>query len=140
MNINEFAQNLDLTKPLDAGVLNSLSTVDLKVLRRVIHERAKAIIGEIASLKEESEFGRKQFKQGLFRCEHFLASGEQVCKFELFSEAENFFAPGEWFEEFLSELETLRARHAENIELFPVREKARIVEQLLGEKLQAKAA
>lgn len=132
MSIEETARNLDLTKQLDVSFLNVLSLEDLKTLKRILIERAAAVIGEIGELKSTGEFERGQYSRRMFRSEIKLETGEKVFEFSCeprFAE-DNLFVPGEWFAEHITELDRLRKLKQENTETFADRAKNRLVSEL----------
>lgn len=134
IDFKERARNHDLSKPLDRGFLTSLDLEQIKIFKRILIERAVAIIGEIGSLEVRDKFEKEQMSRGMFRCEIKTDDGVRVFNYSpepRFSE-DNLFVPGAWFAEHLEKLDRLRAEKQENAETFEDRNKEKLIDELLG--------
>lgn len=134
MDFKERANTLDLTKPLDASLLESLELEEIETIKRILIERAVAVIGEIQELKARSPFEKEQYRRRMFRGEHRLETGELVFNYSCeprFTDL-NLFVPGEWFASELKELDALRARKSENTETFEERHRQKLIDELCG--------
>jgi len=129
----DLAQNVRLTDPLNAQMLQGMTLEDLLVFKRILVERAVAIISRVQALKAKDDLVRSQFERRMWRGEEFVGD-ERVFNYSCeprFAE-DNLFVPGAWFQQFLDELEILENKKTETSENFETNEKARLIRQMCG--------
>lgn len=131
--IKEFANNWDLTKPLEASILEALSLDELEALKRVLILRAADILGEQLELTYKCEPFISYAKLRQFNAKRCDDELNPVMSYSVGRFAnDNFFVPGPWFQKEIEKLDQLRKDRDENAASFPSRRRQSLINDLSG--------
>jgi len=127
----EFAETWGMTKPLKRSDLDRFTLEEIEQINKILVSRAVEVFGEIGELEAKSDFIKEQQHNRFFNAK---VGGvfEYSCEFRFVKD--NFFVPGQWFQEYLDKLKELRGQKQNNLDTFEDRNKAKMINKLIGRK------